>query len=54
MAFDFKTWIKYKEEIVKKRYSNENLGLGFYICGYNGKAQNRLCDKWSARGVHVF
>lgn len=44
----------YKEEIVKKRYSNENLGLGFYICGYNGEAQNRLCDKWSARGVHVF
>ena len=44
----------YKNEIVKKRYSNENLGLGFYICGYDGDAQNRLSDKLKDRGVHVF
>ncbi|MCE2082144.1 hypothetical protein ACXOJ3_03630 [Streptococcus thermophilus] len=44
----------YKNEIIEKRYSNENLGLGFYICGYNVDAQNSLRDKWSERGVHVF
>ncbi|MCE2320848.1 hypothetical protein GPX65_08880 [Streptococcus thermophilus] len=44
----------YKNEIVEKRYSEENYGLGFYICGYDGDAQNRLCDKWAERGVHVF
>lgn len=32
----------------------ENLGLAFYICGYNGDAQNRLRGKWAERGVHVF
>lgn len=44
----------YKEELINKRYSKENLGLGFYICGYNGDAQNRLRDKWAERDVHVF
>lgn len=44
----------YKEELINKRHSKENLGLAFYICGYNGDAQNRLRDKWAERGVHVF
>lgn len=44
----------FEDEIVEKRYSKENLGLAFYICGYNGDAQNRLRDKWAERGVHVF
>lgn len=44
----------FEDEIVEKRHSEENLGLAFYICGYNGDAQNRLRDKWAERGVHVF
>lgn len=44
----------FEDEIVEKRYSKENLGLAFYICGYNGDAQNHLRDKWAERGVHVF
>lgn len=42
------------EELINKHHSKENLGLAFYICGYNGDAQNRLRDKWAERGVHVF
>lgn len=44
----------FEDEIVDKRHSKENLGLGFYICGYNGDAQSRFRDKWAERGVHVF
>lgn len=44
----------FEDEIVEKRHSKENLGLAFYICGYNGDAQNHLRDKWAERGVHVF
>lgn len=44
----------YKDELINKRHSKENLGLAFYICGYNGDAQKRLRDKWAERGVHVF
>lgn len=44
----------YEEEIITKRHSESNYGLGFYICGYDGGAQDRLCDKWAERGVHVF
>lgn len=44
----------FEDEIVEKSYSKENLGLAFYICGYNGDAQNHLRDKWAERGVHVF
>ncbi|CDG57931.1 hypothetical protein [Streptococcus thermophilus] len=52
---EVKKFVKiFEYEIVEKRYSEENYGLGFYICGYNGDAQNRLCDKWAERGVHVF
>lgn len=44
----------YKDKILEKRYSEENFGLAFHICGYNGDAQNSLRDKWAERGVHVF
>lgn len=44
----------FEDEIVEKHHSKENLGLAFYICGYNGDAQNHLRDKWAERGVHVF
>lgn len=44
----------YEKQIVDKRHSEDNLGLAFHICGYNGDAQNRLRDKWAERGVHVF
>ena len=44
----------YKEAVIDKRYSRENYGLAYHICGYNGDAQSRLRNKWAERGVHVF
>lgn len=44
----------HKEAVINKRYSSENYGLAYHICGYNGDAQNRLRGKWAERGVHVF
>ena len=52
---ELKEFVKiFENEILEKRYSGENYGLGYYICGYDGDAQNRLSDKWKDRGVHVF
>ena len=44
----------YNEAVINKRYSSENYGLAYHICGYNGDTQQRLVDKWAERGVHVF
>lgn len=52
---ELKNFVKiFENEIFEKRYSGENYGLGYYICGYDGNAQTRLVNKWSERGVHVF
>lgn len=34
--------------------SEDNLGLGFYVCGYDGDAQNRFRTEWEKLGVTVF
>lgn len=34
--------------------ADDNLGLGFYVCGYDGDAQNRFRDDWEKLGVSVF
>ena len=34
--------------------SDENYGLGFYVCGYDGESQNRFRDDWAELGVSVF
>ena len=44
----------YKEVIIEKRYSRENYGLAYHICGYNGDAQQHLINEWAKRGVHIF
>lgn len=44
----------YKEAVIEKRYSRENYGLAYHICGYNGDAQQRLIGEWAKRGVHIF
>lgn len=44
----------YKEAVIEKRYSRENYGLAYHICGYNGVAQQRLIGEWAKRGVHIF
>ena len=34
--------------------ADDNLGLSFYVCGYDGKAQNHFRDDWAKIGVSVF
>lgn len=34
--------------------SDDNYGLSFYVCGYDGDAQNRFQDDWAKIGVSVF
>lgn len=40
--------------LLDKMYSNDNYGLSFYACGFDGKAQDNFCDYWNSRGVSVF
>lgn len=40
--------------LLDKMDSDDNYGLAFYACGYNGNAQNSFCDYWRDRGVSVF
>lgn len=34
--------------------SEDNYGLSFYVCGYDGKAQNHFRDDWAKIGVSIF
>lgn len=34
--------------------SEDNLGLGFHVCGYDGQAQTQFQTEWEKLGVTVF
>ena len=34
--------------------SDENHGLGFYVCGYDGESQLQFQNNWEKLGVSVF
>ena len=34
--------------------SDDNYGIAFYACGYNGKAQDEFIQSWLDNGVQVF
>ena len=34
--------------------SDDNYGIGFYACGYNGSAQQEFAQAWADNGVRVF
>lgn len=34
--------------------SDENHGLGFYVCGYDGESQLQFQNDWEKLGVSVF
>ena len=34
--------------------SDDNYGIGFYACGYDGNAQNEFAQAWADNGVSVF
>ena len=48
-------FLKNHSETLKEYHdSNENYGIAFYECGYNGTAQNEFAQAWADSGVMVF
>ena len=41
--------IEYQQEDEENNY-----GLAFYACGYNGQAQQDFIESWAEEGVSVF
>lgn len=40
--------------LIQKLDSEENYGLAFHACGYNGQSQQEYIDYWEKQGVTVF
>ena len=40
--------------LIQKLESEENYGLAFYACGYNGQSQQEHIDYWKKQGLTVF
>ena len=40
--------------LIQKLESEENHGLAFYACGYNGQAQQEFISYWEKQGLSVF
>ena len=55
---DLKTLKKFvKSELnilLEKKESNDNYGLAFHACGFNGQAQQEYRDYWEKQGLTVF
>ena len=64
---DFSNPLSYDKEAIQlfldnnkyalERYFNDNennYGIGFYACGYNGTAQQEFAQAWADNGVRVF
>ena len=43
-----------KELLEEYHNSEDNYGIGFYACGYNGTAQNEFAQAWADSAVMVF
>ena len=64
---DFSNPLSYDKEAIQlfldnnkyalERYFNDNennYGIGFYACGFNGTAQQEFAQSWADSGVRVF
>ena len=64
---DFSNPLSYDKEAIQlflyhnkyslERYFNDNennYGIGFYACGYDGRAQQEFAQSWADSGVRVF
>ena len=48
-------FLKYNKELLEEYHnSDNNYGIGFYACGFNGTAQNEFVQGWADNGVRVF
>ena len=50
-----KLFLENNKELLEDYFnSDDNYGIGFYACGYNGTAQNEFAQDWADSGVMVF
>lgn len=48
-------FLKNNKELLESYFNDEdNYGIGFYACGYNGTAQQEFAQAWADNGVRVF
>lgn len=40
--------------LIQKIESEENYGLAFYACGYDGQSQSAWIEGWKEKGVSIF
>ena len=43
-----------KELLSEYHNSDNNYGIGFYACGYDGRAQQEFAQSWADSGVRIF
>ena len=49
-----KLFLDNNKELLEEYHNSENnYGIGFYACGYNGKAQQEFIKDWANNGVRV-
>ena len=50
-----KLFLENNRELLKEYHNSEdNYGIGFYACGFNGTAQQEFAQAWADSGVLVF
>ena len=50
-----KLFLDNNSELLKEYHNSENnYGIGFYACGFNGTAQQEFTQSWADSGVMVF
>ena len=48
-------FLKNNKELLDSYFNSENnYGIGFYACGYDGRAQQEFAQDWADNGVMVF
>ena len=50
-----KLFLENNRELLEEYHnSDNNYGIGFYACGYDGRAQQEFAKAWADNGVRVF
>lgn len=50
-----KLFLENNKELLEDYFNpDDNYGIGFYACGYDGRAQQEFAQAWADNGVRVF
>ena len=51
-----KLFLENNKELLDSYFNDDenNYGIGFYACGYDGRAQQEFAKAWADNGVRVF